>query len=772
MKRICIMLIAMLLAALTTVSGQRLTHDFRDVTVAEALQYVQQQTSRYRLLYISNGLSERRITVSLHDVDVPEAVACIIAGLPIRMDYDDTDIYLESLPTPRPDAWTVGQASQKEAPVKTIVLEPIEVDSIMPMVILMPDGFNVNVAGLSLSETMSLNEVLCHLPGWVLQQHDASANHSPTYYIDGRPVYRLEELDELAASDIKSIKVTYGKHNEATTVRITTRRLLNNGWNLQTRMAYRQATKPDGHSSLQVAYHHGQWDADATISHRTAASHVHLNAEQDYRMDSIIHQGYMARATSRNTSISATARLSYRLDSLSTMGLRAMVRHTLPTEGQYDYEGHADHRFQSYDGLWGNSLIRTQHGQSVDVNAHYHGHAGPLWLEADVDWLHDRQRQNKHHQDRWQNLAATSNSIDNDLLAARLTVRWAAWTCEVGHSLTHRLDDFRYEPLYTEGRTDSSQIDFLHHRLSVLTAYDLPLTSYLRLTAGLRYEYSYGGSHILPHLMLNADKDSFLATIAYQHRVSYPAYAQLTNNREYVNAYDTKTGNPYLLPVLCHELTARTAWHHITLGGDYRHTQNEIVRWANKRDEAENCAVVYHPCNIDRLSSLTLYAEFMQQSGSAHTQLTLGLHKQWLDMELADQTLSLNRPQLFALASGLVRLGSHWKADASLLFDGEGDHGNMRYDRHRITAVLGVTYTSRDGRMALRLAGHDLVGMYHHETLFSPQVTVRTRTSFDTRCCELILRYNLNNNKHNKYQGKGAGYDERIRLYPQVSLTH
>lgn len=287
------------------------------------------------------------------------------------------------------------------------------------------------------------------------------------------------------------------------------------------------------------------------------------------------------------------------------------------------------------------------------------------------------------------------------------------------------------------------------------------------------YEYSYGGSHLLPHLMLNADKDGLLASIAYQHRVSYPAYAQLTNNREYVNAYDTETGNPYLLPVLNHELTARAVWHHLTLGGDYRHTQNEIVRWAKKRDEAMTGSVVYHPCNIDRLSSLTLYAECMQQSGSAHTQLTLGLHKQWLDMELAEHTVCLDRPQLFARASGLICFGAHWKADASLRFDSEGDLGNIRYDRHRITANLGVTYTSPDGRMTLRLAGHDLVGMHHHETLFSPQVTVSTTTDHDSRSCELILRYNLNKNKHNKYQGKGAGYDERIRLYPQASLpTH
>ena len=45
-----------------TVNAQRISHDFRDVSLSEALKYIQSQTTNYDLIFIYNELEDFRVT--------------------------------------------------------------------------------------------------------------------------------------------------------------------------------------------------------------------------------------------------------------------------------------------------------------------------------------------------------------------------------------------------------------------------------------------------------------------------------------------------------------------------------------------------------------------------------------------------------------------------------------------------------------------------------------------------------------------------------------
>ena len=97
MKRILVLLFTLHAACFTlSVTAQRITHDFRNVSMAEALKYLQAQTDRYTIVFIYNDLEDFRVSLDVHDRTVPEAIRQLIGFYPVRMVVSSLDeIYVE-----------------------------------------------------------------------------------------------------------------------------------------------------------------------------------------------------------------------------------------------------------------------------------------------------------------------------------------------------------------------------------------------------------------------------------------------------------------------------------------------------------------------------------------------------------------------------------------------------------------------------------------------------------------------------------------------------
>ena len=63
MKRYILFLIASLVAI--SVSAQRITHNFRDVSMSKALKMIEANTSKYKINFIYNELEDFTVTTSI-----------------------------------------------------------------------------------------------------------------------------------------------------------------------------------------------------------------------------------------------------------------------------------------------------------------------------------------------------------------------------------------------------------------------------------------------------------------------------------------------------------------------------------------------------------------------------------------------------------------------------------------------------------------------------------------------------------------------------------
>ncbi|MBQ9584465.1 MAG: outer membrane beta-barrel protein [Muribaculaceae bacterium] len=94
MKRLLIITL-MLCAFVNTVMAQRITHNFQNVSMSDALKYIQQQTSKHKIIFIYNELEDFMVTTSVKGKSVPEAIKQLIGFYPIRMTQSSDEIYVE-----------------------------------------------------------------------------------------------------------------------------------------------------------------------------------------------------------------------------------------------------------------------------------------------------------------------------------------------------------------------------------------------------------------------------------------------------------------------------------------------------------------------------------------------------------------------------------------------------------------------------------------------------------------------------------------------------
>ena len=94
MKRLSFIL---LLCAIASVcSAQRLTHDFHDVTLSDALKYIQSQTDNYDLIFIYDELEDFRVTTHVQNKSVPDAILQLVGFYPVRVyKSGEREIYVE-----------------------------------------------------------------------------------------------------------------------------------------------------------------------------------------------------------------------------------------------------------------------------------------------------------------------------------------------------------------------------------------------------------------------------------------------------------------------------------------------------------------------------------------------------------------------------------------------------------------------------------------------------------------------------------------------------
>lgn len=130
MMRLRILILFTIICVVAMNAGaQHITHRFNQVSMSKALKYLQDQTDRYRIIFIFNELEDFSVTADIRNKTVPEAIRQLIGFYPIAMTVNDKhEIYVEC--THKTDRRLIGRLiDEKGLPLEyanIIVMNPLD----------------------------------------------------------------------------------------------------------------------------------------------------------------------------------------------------------------------------------------------------------------------------------------------------------------------------------------------------------------------------------------------------------------------------------------------------------------------------------------------------------------------------------------------------------------------------------------------------------------------------------------------------------------------
>ncbi len=94
MKKIILYLFLMLVVS-TPLHAQRVTRSFHDVSMSEALKWLNEWSGEYNISFLYNELEDFRVTTTVKNKSVPDAIQQLIGFYPIKMTVQGKDIAVE-----------------------------------------------------------------------------------------------------------------------------------------------------------------------------------------------------------------------------------------------------------------------------------------------------------------------------------------------------------------------------------------------------------------------------------------------------------------------------------------------------------------------------------------------------------------------------------------------------------------------------------------------------------------------------------------------------
>ena len=92
-----IITILLFLCTVTATNAQRITREYNNVSLAEALRELNTEATAYEINFLYNELEDFRITTAVSRKSVPDAIRQMIGFYPIRMTVEEHEIYVECL---------------------------------------------------------------------------------------------------------------------------------------------------------------------------------------------------------------------------------------------------------------------------------------------------------------------------------------------------------------------------------------------------------------------------------------------------------------------------------------------------------------------------------------------------------------------------------------------------------------------------------------------------------------------------------------------------
>lgn len=676
----------------------------------------------------------------------------------------------------------------------TIVLRPaavalgeVTVNHLFPTTRLKDDAFVTRVENSILATSGSANEVLSQLP--MVNGENGKFRvfgvGEAVIYINNRKVRDSNEMSQLASSDIKEVRVIttpgvqYGS-NVGAVIKIITKKPAGDGFsiNASTRQKYNKWYASDN---------------DFGLKYRTGGLEVfgngYFNFMKTHVTSDICQTNYgpvFIEEKSSNPSYSTSKNIAGKL------GFNYLIgnNHSFGAYYQHIYNDfHVSSRY--LDEIFENGTLTEssnsyKKGQSKgkpnhNANIYYTGSFGKFSIDADVDYIWNKNRNENHTYER--NLigndreVSTFSTFRTRLFAQKTSLSYNLPKGNV--SIGEEYSDSRVSTDYHNPQNIiSSDFTEVKERNLGVFAYVFHKLGPVRMTAGLRYEHvisdyylnnlfvagqSRTYNHLIPSLTLSYNRDELGLSLNYTRMIDRPKYSMLSGSYNYISSISYSRGNPALKSATLDDFTLQASWKYFLAFVSYTYYSNAMIQ-VNEPYPDDPRITVFTNINGRRRDMLMLSVNASPTFGIYRLSLTAQLLKQWYRVDFLGGPKAFNTPQFIINWRNFFSFPHDWGAEVAFWCRGAGDSMNVKHTRALTEFDIQIYKKFLNKSLIVYLVGVDIFnGMPRHYELYSGNIKMQSDMDNFTRSIRLTVRYNFNVTK-SRYMGRGAGQSEKQRL--------
>ena len=648
------------------------------------------------------------------------------------------------------------------------------------------EGLKTTVSGTVLERLGSAEDVLAKIPGIIkkAEGYEVFGKGTPIFYINGRKVYDETELTRLKAEDVKDISVISnpGSKYDATVkavVLIKTKTPKGEGLGGTLQAQYQQSQFANLTSLANLTYRRGKLDISDAAYFAKIDRMQYAEISQAISGDKLRNQQMITDNHLWAKALMNTLSINYQLAKDHSIGMRYNMQYVFNSRNSNNRETNVweDGEFQGH--LSSDSKGHQDYKPKHELNGYYKGVIAGIEAEWNIDYLHDSSdaysEVNESSEDLGSRIVTSQNDVVNNMLASKLTLGWSFRKVHFtlgGEGISTVRNDNYINP---EGYVATSHSKLEEKQISPFVEISMPY-KYGTLAAGLRYEHvdfdyyeddervdaqSRSFSNLFPSLSANARIGDAQFVLGYTAKTTRPTYRALSNNVIYLNRFSLQSGNSTLISETVHNLTFTGLWRGIQLQVSYKNRKDAIITKILKYQEDIS---MMKPQNEESLKSLSAMLAYTHRIGCWTPKLSVGVYKQWFQLETGQGSISFNSPVVSINASNMISLPKGWLFSVDAFYQSKGDSENASLTKDQLAFDVSLSKSFFKKKLFVELKGTDLTyGRTEEHKNIDLNIEHIQYNRYNTRALQITVRYNFNM-MNSRYLGKGAGTEERRRM--------
>lgn len=648
------------------------------------------------------------------------------------------------------------------------------------------EGFVYSVKGTPLAHSGSLNEVLEQMPmvKKSTDGYEVVGKGAAVFYLNGRRVYNLSELDNITSNDVKNVEVitSPGAQYDASissVIKITTASNALDGLTVNARSTWYQNRHSSWIEQLDLRYNKKRWTLYNNIKYQSDNDVTWKDLTQTVHADTLWQEISAEREYRKSRTLENIFGVDYKLSEGNYIGgrysLTYLFKNTTDLESTNEITANTD----AFDLLNTTGTERTHKYPQHLFNVYYAGSVKGFTLNADIDYIYnkvttDNLYQETSEMDVDRTIDAVS-AVKNRMLSLRAAIGHKLFggdaTLGMEYRNTRRNDDYtekgEYIPSSVSLLKETQYAPFLDY--SILTKVGLFALGVRMESTRFKYysngeyvpEQSQTTTKLFPKFSWGIRLGALQAQLAYSTCINRPTYRQLSSNTLYGCRYTYQTGNPLLRPEYTHELTLQGVWRFIQFQAGYSDTRNAIINWATQLESRPAVSVMSYK-NLQSVKQMRLAIVFSRAFGFWNPQLTLAMNKQFLHLDTQMGTISLNDPIWVAKLSNSFKISQTFTMFLTANYQSTGDYRNVHLTRHVWSVNFNATKSFCRDRFSVQLKVNDIFNTQKDgNMIYSERMTMNLQNTYDSRAVSLTLRYNFNDKSYK--QRNHSNVNEEIK---------